>query len=58
MSDAHPSFASSSQTSPGNADFQPLAIYRRLLGYTIGHWKIFIVAAIGMARARAPKWRS
>ncbi|WP_374680565.1 lipid A export permease/ATP-binding protein MsbA, partial [Hydrocarboniphaga effusa] len=33
----------------GNADFQPLAIYRRLLGYTIGHWKIFIVAAIGMA---------
>lgn len=49
MSDAQPSFASSSQTSPGNADFQPLAIYRRLLGYTIGHWKIFIVAAIGMA---------
>ena len=26
-----------------------MAVYRRLLGYTAGHWQIFVVAALGMA---------
>lgn len=30
-------------------DMTPWAVYRRLLRYTAGHWKIFVVAAIGMA---------
>ena len=28
---------------------RPWAVYRRLLSYTAGHWKIFALAAIGMA---------
>ncbi len=31
------------------AAFRPLAVYRRLLGYTVGHWQIFALSAVGMA---------
>ncbi|HET7159020.1 MAG TPA: ABC transporter transmembrane domain-containing protein, partial [Burkholderiales bacterium] len=33
--------------------FRPWAVYRRLLGYTIGHWKIFAISAVGMAATAA-----
>jgi len=32
-----------------DADMAPWVVYKRLLKYTAGHWKIFVVAAIGMA---------
>jgi subfamily B ATP-binding cassette protein MsbA len=37
----------------GDADMTPWAVYKRLLRYTAGHWKIFIAAAIGMALTAA-----
>jgi len=35
--------------SAASAEMRPWAVYRRLLSYTAGHWKIFALAAIGMA---------
>jgi len=35
------------------ADFQPMAVYRRLLGYTRPHWPVFLVASLGMVLAAA-----
>jgi len=29
--------------------FTPLAVYRRLMRYTLPHWKVFLCAALGMA---------
>jgi subfamily B ATP-binding cassette protein MsbA len=33
---------------PGSQPFSPLAVYRRLLGYAIPHWRIFLLAMVGM----------
>jgi subfamily B ATP-binding cassette protein MsbA len=41
--------ASAAPQASDNADFRPAAVYRRLLGYTAGHWRVFAVAALGMA---------
>ncbi|HSW11425.1 MAG TPA: lipid A export permease/ATP-binding protein MsbA, partial [Solimonas sp.] len=32
-------------------EFQPMAVYRRLLGYTRPHWPVFLFAAFGMVLA-------
>jgi subfamily B ATP-binding cassette protein MsbA len=29
--------------------FRPLAVYRRLMRYTVPHWRVFLIAATGMA---------
>jgi len=37
----------------GDDELRPMAVYRRLMGYTRPHWRVFIVSAIAMAGSAA-----
>lgn len=53
--DANIAVMSTESPVSGLADplYSPLAVYRRLIGYAIPHWRIFIVAVIGMIMCAA-----
>lgn len=34
-------------------DYRPLTVYKRLLRYSIPHWRVFVLATLGMAAAAA-----
>ncbi|HEX4872936.1 MAG TPA: lipid A export permease/ATP-binding protein MsbA [Nevskiaceae bacterium] len=42
-------------TAPADApaDYRPLAVYRRLLGYALPHWLVLLAASLGMMAAAA-----